>query len=144
MCCAGFFLSVSLVFVFLSVSFPCRVKKDGPGTDFSLTTLQRVRREMAHTFLFCLLLAFTLRVSDAVISLFGKVCGASLRSSTDTLFLRVRLLHLNNEGQTLPKIVPFVIVYRISKNKKNANFFTPLNCPFGESAWIRFCYPHRT
>ena len=41
----------SSLFVFFFVSFPCSLKKDGPGTDFSLTTLQRVRREMAHTFL---------------------------------------------------------------------------------------------
>ena len=141
----SYFVLFSSSFLLLCPSFPflCLVIfiKDGPGTDFSLTTLQRVRRGMAHTFLFCLLAAVTLggpnptrkpalRVLPLVTSLtlvttqarpsvasssFPIFTGTSLtpfeypmqlshflekpvelafRSSTDTLFLRVRLLHL--------------------------------------------------
>ena len=55
--------------------------------------------------------------------------GSIFKLSTDTLsFLSqsATFTSFDNEGQTLPKVVPFVIVYRISKNKKNANFFTLL------------------
>src|ERR1700722_17284345 len=43
---------LSLPFLFLPFPFLVLFKKDGPGTDFSLTTLQRVRKGMFTPFLF--------------------------------------------------------------------------------------------